>query len=167
MNIQFYYEKLQDSKEYQSFMKKNPKAFLCSGFFIIDKKAQDNRQHFDFYISGNKKIFSFELENNCKKNVLEQLGDKVPEKLEVNFDFDLNEIEKLVAGEMEKQKINNKIEKMLFSLQTIDGKNLLIGTVFLSMLGLLKVHIDIEKKKVLVCEKKSFFDMVNVKGKKK
>ena len=106
------------------------------------------------------------MENNCRKVEIEQLEDKVPEKLELNFDFDFNEIEKLVLDKMEVEKIKSKIEKMLFSLQNIKGKNLLIGTVFISMFGLLQVHVDVKKNKVILFEKKSFFDMLSVKGKK-
>ena len=38
----------------------------------------------------------------------------------------------------------------------------LIGTVFISGLGIIKVNIDIKDKKIIEFEKKSFFDMVNV-----
>ncbi len=205
MNIQFYYEKLQNSKEYQKFVKENPKAFLCSGFFIIDKKGSENKQHFDFYcilpsnklptcsrsqinknffndnhVSAKKsdevdfevnnerdvkqrgKLFSFELENNCNKVEVEQIGKKVLEKLELSFDFDFKEIEKLILDKMNAEKMNSKIEKMLFSLQNIKGKNMLIGTIFISMFGLLQVHVDVEKNKVILFEKKSFFDMIKV-----
>jgi len=43
---------------------------------------------------------------------------------------------------------------------------MLIGTVFISMLGLLKVRIDVEKMKIVLFEKKSFFDMMSIKKKK-
>jgi len=166
MNSQFYFEKLQNSKEYKKFSEKNPKAFLCSGFFVVDKKGQDNKQHFDFYVPESKKLFSFELENNCRLVPIEMIEQKIPEKLEINFDIDFNNVEKLVSEKMEQEKIKNKIEKMLFSLQKIKGKNMLIGTVFISMLGLLKVRIDVEKMKIVLFEKKSFFDMMSIKKKK-
>jgi len=38
MNMQFYVEKLSHSEEFKEFMKKNPDAYLCSGFFVIDKE---------------------------------------------------------------------------------------------------------------------------------
>jgi len=81
MNPQFYLEKLKNSEEFEKFKKENPSAFLCSAFFSIDKsggnkslttsskrgqsKGKDNKQHFDFFNEG--KIFSFQVEDNCKK----------------------------------------------------------------------------------------------------
>ena len=66
MNLRFYLEKLYASKEFEQFRKENLKAFLCSGFFIIDKQGKDNKQHFDFYIPSKKKMFSFQLEGGIK-----------------------------------------------------------------------------------------------------
>jgi hypothetical protein len=60
------------------------------------------------------------------------------------------------------EKIKKNILKLLFSLQNIDGKDFLIGTVFISGLGLLKCEIDIQEKKVVDFEKKSFFDMMKI-----
>ena len=49
MNFQFYLEKLMDSGDFQKFKKENPNAYLCSGFFSIDKeKGLDNQQHLDY-----------------------------------------------------------------------------------------------------------------------
>lgn len=160
MNLQFYWEKLQASDVFKQFMRENSKAYLCSGFFIIDKEGTDNQRHFDFYIPESKEMFSFKLENQVEKTPIEMTIPKIPEKIDINFDFDFKEIEKMIQEEMGKKNIDKKIQKIIISLQNLKGKNFLICTVFIAMLGLLKVHIDIEQNKIVLFEKKSLFDMM-------
>ena len=66
MNFQFYLEKLMDSEDFQNFKRENPDAYLCSGFFSIDKEKEDNQQHLDYYIPELDKMFSFKLLNEGK-----------------------------------------------------------------------------------------------------
>ena len=160
MNLQFYLEKMHSSEVFKRFMKENPKAYLCSGFFTMDKEGRDNKRHFDFYVPKKKKIFSFKLENGVEVIPIEVMIEKIPEKLEINFDFDFEEIEKMISKKMEKQNIKNKIQKIILSLQNLDGRAFLIGTMFISMLGILKIQIDLSNMKITEFEKKSFFDMM-------
>jgi len=169
MNFQFYLEKLMNSSDFQKFKKENPNAYLCSGFFSIDKeKDGDNQQYLDYYVPELDKIFSFKLLNEGKVEMVpvESYNSaekkEKPSKINDNYDFDFNYIEKLVEGKMFDEKINKNILKLLFSLQNLDGKDFLIGTVFISGLGLLKCEIDIQEKKVVGFEKKSFFDMMKI-----
>ncbi|MCL5730305.1 MAG: hypothetical protein M1165_01930 [Candidatus Pacearchaeota archaeon] len=60
------------------------------------------------------------------------------------------------------QGINNRLQKLIFSLQKVDGKDFLTGTIFISMFGLIKISIDIKKSKIVDFEKKSLFDLVNI-----
>jgi len=166
MNFQFYLEKLNSSDNFKSFMKKNPGAFLCSGFFIIDKQGIDNKQHLDFYLPSSKKIYSFQLENNMQLVPIESRNDIIPEKISMNCDFDFDEIENLISQEKEKHNIKNKIQKILLSLQKVNGKDFLIGTAFISSLGLIKINIDLSENKITDFKKKSFFDIMNVFKKK-
>lgn len=166
MNLQFYLEKLYASDNFKKFMKENPQAFLCSGFFVIDKQAKDNKQHFDFFVPKNTKIYSFQLENNMQLVPMESINDIVPKKISANCDFNFDEIEYLISQEKEKHNIKNKMQKILLSLQKVDGKDFLIGTIFISGLGLLKINIDISKNKITDFEKKSFFNIMNVFKKK-
>lgn len=167
MNFQFYLEKLKDSKNYKEFIKQNPKAYPCSCFFVIDLEGKDNKQHFDYFISSTKKMFSFKLEENISKVPVEMIDNKTPNKISLNYNFDFEEMQKLIQTKMQEENIKNKIQKMLFSLQKVKGKDVLAGTIFISMMGILQVHIDIIKKKIILFEKKSFFDMLKVAGKKK
>lgn len=160
MNLQFYLEKLKSSEEYKKFIKENPDAYLCSGFFVIDKIENDNKVHFDFYVPNTKKMFSFQLENDVRLVPIELFDDRVPEKIVIDYDFEFGEIERIVERRMQEEGIDKKIQKILLSLQKIDGKNFLIGTVFISGLGIIKVNIDVSEMKIVLFEKKSFFDMV-------
>ncbi|MCX6743802.1 MAG: hypothetical protein NT116_06255 [Candidatus Parcubacteria bacterium] len=51
-------------------------------------------------------------------------------------------------------------------MQSKDKKNYLLGTIFISGLGILKVKIDLDEKKITDFEKKSFFDMMKIVKKK-
>jgi len=166
MNFQFYVEKFFENNNFKKFQKENPNAFPCSCFFVIDKKGKDNKQHFDYFIPSQKKIVSFELEEQGKKSPIDLLEDKIPSEIDLDQDFNFEDIEKLILKKMEKENIKNKIEKMLFSMQKIDNKNIFGGTIFLSMMGLLQIQIDIKSKKILSFEKKSFFDIIKFSRKK-
>jgi hypothetical protein len=164
MNSHFLLEKLEDSEEFKKFMKENKDSFLCSGFFIIDleSKIPENKYHFDFYIPSSKKTFSFELENGVKLVELERFEEKVMNKILMKDNFDFEEIKEIILKEMVEKKINNKILKMIFSLQNQEGKDFLYGTIILSGLGILKMTYDISEKKMDDFEKKSFFDMMKI-----
>ena len=164
--MQFYTEKLSSLEEFKDFIRKNPNAYLCSGFFVIDKEGEDNKQHFDYYIPKKNKLFSFQLEEKQKMVPLDMANHEVPSRI-LKYDFDFDEIEELIKDEMKRQKIKNKIQKMLFSLQNYKGKDSLISTVFISMLGILNLNIDISNNEITDFEKKSIFSMLKIVGNKK
>jgi hypothetical protein len=160
MNIQFYIEKLKSSEEFRNFIKENPSVFLCSAFFSFDKKGKDNKQHLDFFSNG--KIISFQLENNCKKVMLENFSNETPSEISQKTDFELNKIEELILEKIKTEKIKDTLHKMLISLQNIDGKLSAAGTAFISGMGMINFLIDLEKMKIIKFEKKSIFDMINI-----
>tara|TARA_Y100000310_G_C20551220_1_gene748175 strand:- start:108 stop:605 length:498 start_codon:yes stop_codon:yes gene_type:complete len=165
MNLQFYVEKLKTSDVFEKFMKEHPNAYACSGFFIIDKTGkEENKQHFDFWIPENKKLMSFQVEN-MQLVPLEDFG-KIPDRLSLEQDIEFDEIEKMIKEKMAKEGLKDKIQKMLFSLQSKNGKNFLIVTVFVPKLGLITATVDLEKMEIDKFEKKSFMDMINVFKKK-
>lgn len=166
MNFQFYLEKLKHSEEFKTFKKEYPTAFFCSGFFVIDRIGKDNKIHLDYFDKKKNKIFSFQLEDGIKSMLIDKIGDN-PKQVSEIIDFDLTHIEKIIDEEIIKNKIKNKVEKMILALQTVDGKPYLFGTIFVSMLGLIKISILLPKMKVESFEKKSFFDIVNVLKKPK
>ena len=162
MNSQFLLEKLKNSQEYKEFIKENKTAYLCSGFFVIDMENNGNSQyHFDFYVPESGKTFSFELEGGVKLIPLER-DEQVLEEVSMKNHFDFDKIREKILTEMELKKINNKLQKMLFSLQKVKGKDMLLGTIFISNLGLLKVNMDIDSNQITDFEKKSLFDMMKM-----
>jgi len=167
MKFQFYVEKLEHSKEYKDFRKKYKEAYLCSGFISADREGKDNQIHLDFYNPSKKELFSFNLTEGVKFSKLENLDPRVPEKISLKIDFELKDFEKLIEKELENKKIKTKVKKFLFSLQTLEKKEALVVTVFISNLGLIKANFDIKTKKLLSFEKKSFMDFFKIVGKKK
>lgn len=167
MNSQFYLEKLYNSEIFKKFQKENPDAYLCSGFFVIDKTGKEgNKQHFDYYLPNVKKMVSFQVEDKIKEVPVEIIEGKIFEKINDHINLDFENIEKIIIDEMNKQNIKNKIEKILLSLQNIDGNDFILGTIFISALGMIKIHINILEKKVISFEKKSIFDMLKIVKKK-
>ncbi len=167
MNFKYYLRQLQENSNYKKFMKENPDAFLCSGFFTIDKEGSDNKQHLDFFVPSKESMASFQMEQNIKMTIIDLLEKKVPEKISLDFDIDFDEIEKQIIEKMKAHGITNRIQKLIFSLQKLEDKDYLTGTVFISMFGLIKVNIELKTNKIIDFEKKSFFDLVSVfkKGK--
>lgn len=166
MNLQFYLEKLHSSEEFKDFMKKNPDAYLCSGFFVIDEnEKKDNKIHFDYFLPKEKEMFSFQLEEGIKLVALDKFDKRIPKKISGEYGFEFKEIEKIIEERMKKENLKNKIQKIMLSLQEIDGKNYLIATIFISMLGMLSVKISLLDKKITSFEKKSFFDILKIKKK--
>jgi len=164
MNFSFYVEKLENSEEFKKFKNEFPESFPCSCFFVIDKQGSDNKQHFDFYLPKEKRISSFQLENG-QLVPIQEVKEK-PEEISLEHDFDFKEIEELIVKEMETNKIKNDIQKILFSMQRVKGKDYLIGTIFIPKLGMIKVNIDIAEKKITDFEKRSFLDMMKIFKKK-
>jgi len=164
MDSQFLLEKLESSDEYKKFISENKDAYLCSGFFVVDldEKNPEDKFHFDFYIPSKKKTFSFELENGVKLVELQRNDEVVLEKVLMKNNFDFDKLKEKILVEMELKKITNKIQKMIFSLQNVDKKDVLIGTIFLSGLGLIKVDVDLAENIFTDFEKKSLFEMMKI-----
>ena len=121
MNFQFYLEKLHESKDFDDFKKEYSDAYFCGGFFIIDKAGEDNKQHLDYYIPSKHKIFSFELERGIQVVPIEMIDKRIPEKIKDNYDFDFDDIEEIILVGMEKNGVEDKLQKILLSLQTLEG----------------------------------------------
>lgn len=163
MNFQFYLEKLKESEHFKQFMRESPDAFLCSGFFVIDKKNGNSQQNLDYFIPEKKELVSFCVSGSCEKNPVEIIDkERIFEKISENTDFDFGKIEQMVSDEMQRQNIRKEIEKILLSLQSKDGKPGLIATIFISTLGIISAMINLENMTLENFEKKSFFDMMNI-----
>ncbi|MEK6906093.1 MAG: hypothetical protein AABW81_00550 [Nanoarchaeota archaeon] len=163
MDIQFYLERLRASGEFKKFMKENPDAYICSCFFVIDLENPtnpDDKYQIDFFSKKTNQLFSFNLEDEIKLVPLtNQENAPILERISAESELDFKEIEMMIFGEMGRQNIKNKMQKIIMVLQNNNGKDLWICTVFISGLGLLKVNIDDSEKKITLFEKRSFLDM--------
>ena len=162
MRFQFYLEKLRASKTFKEFIKKNPSAFLCSCFFSIDFVEKDNKIHFDYYVPKSKQMFGFQLEKDCEKMPLEMREGYSPEKVSEKIDFELKDIEKILIDRMKEDKLKEKVQKIFLSLQRTNKKEVLIGTIFISAMGMIIVEMDFESKKIISFTKKSFLDFFKI-----
>jgi hypothetical protein len=169
MKFQFYYEKLINSEEYEKFKKDHPDAFACSGFFVLDvlNKGKENKASLDFWLPKEEKMYSFKIDGKTEFVNVDNFDPRTPEKLSMNYDFDLKDFQKLIEEKMEQEKVKGSMQKILFSLQRLEGKDYLVTTTFLNNFGLLKINIDISKKEITSFEKKSFLDMLKIVKKKK
>lgn len=166
MNLQFYLEKLKASKPFKEFMKENKKAFLCSCFFSIDFVGKDNKVHLDYFVPETKKMFGFQLEKDCEKMPLEIKEDYLPEKMNEKMELELNDIEQILMKKMKEEKIPEKVQKIFISVQRVKSKDLLIGTIFISAMGMISFEMDLDTKKVTSFQKKSFSDFFKILKKK-
>lgn len=164
MKFQFYYEKLLASDEYLKFRKEHPKAYACSGFFALDleKNGQNNQVHFDFWLPEFEKMYSFKVSGPVEFVNVENFDKRAFEKLSMNYDFDLEDVMKVIQTKMDEENIKGKMKKLLFSLQKLDGADYLLATVFLDNMAMLKANYDIADKKVTAIEKKSFLDIFKI-----
>ncbi|MBS3134060.1 hypothetical protein J4214_02405 [Candidatus Woesearchaeota archaeon] len=143
------FSKLESSKVYKSWKKKNKDSFLCSCFFTDD----ENNWQFDFYLPKKDMIKTFVVEDlNIKELADSRIfrNDKSNMKVlnldDVKIDFD--EALKIMDNiKNQKYKSENVLRKIVV-LQYIK-RQLWNMTFLMSSLNLLNVRIDSESGKVL------------------
>lgn len=111
-------------------------------------------------------MVSFALESGIEQLPIETFSKEQIKKIAINYDFDLDEINEVIEREKIYKGVDKKTQKILLSMLNLDGKDFLVGTVFVTGLGMLKVTLSLPELKVIDFEKKSFFDMLNVFKKK-
>lgn len=111
------------------------------------------------------KMVSFQLEQGGEAVPVEDIGDFTPQEISLDLDVDFDSVFDMIQKRMEEEKIKNKLQKMLLSLQKKDGAHFLVGTVFISSLGMLKVAINLDTMNLVSFEKKSFFDIMKIRKK--
>jgi hypothetical protein len=162
MNLKFYMEKLRASESFKKFSKENPSAFFCSCFFSIDFAGDDNKAHLDYFIPETKQMFGFQLEKDCEKMPLEKQEGFLPEKLNEKINFELKDIEKILFDRMKEDKILDKVQKIFISLQRTNKKDMLVGTIFISAMGMITFQMELASKKIISFNKKSFMDFFRI-----
>lgn len=160
MKIQPYVEKLNSSEEYKKFSEKYKEAYIIAGFFILDLEMGKNIHQIDYYLPTEKKVAAFSLDEKVTVQILDTLTKKVPEKLDMTVNTDLDELKGIVEDEMKNRNMSEDIKKIIAVLQMIDGKKIWNLNCVLSGMNLLRSHVEDESKTVLLMEKSSLLDLM-------
>ena len=167
MKPETYIKKVKESKDYKDFMKEDPKAYLCSLFFVRDFSGPQKETQVDFYSPKIKKIVSFKVEGNKVERApihkkAETLTHKkfVPKPMKDTIKMDVDEMQPTLMDEMHNRGMTYEIEKILAFLNITDDRVLWNCTGFLKGLGLLQAHVEDSTGTVLFMDKKSFFDII-------
>jgi len=159
MNLKFLIEKLEESDVFKDFKKENPDAQLCAGFFILDFKEKREEQNLDYKIKD--KIATFSLDPISLKGVEDILDKTKPlNELDTGIKIELEKAKQIIDEELVKNKISNRLEKIIAVLQMKDDKPVWNITCMLSGMKIMIVLIDAVEGKILKFENKSLFDLV-------
>jgi len=160
MKIQPYVEKLEASKKYKEFKEEHKDSFLVAGFFIIDLETKQNIHQIDYYIPSENKVAAFTLDGEVNLQILNTMGKKVPETLDLKTNVDLDALQGILEDGMKNRNMTEKIKKMIAVIQTMEGKKVWVMNCVLSGLEILKANIDDETQNILKMEKSSILDYV-------
>ena len=148
MKIQPYVSKLNTSSQYKDFAKKNNDAFMVAAFFVLDLENGKNSHVIDYYVPSKKKIAAFTLDNQITLQMMDLMTKKVPEKLDLKTNIDLEALEGILEDEMKNRNVTDDIKKIIAVVQTIDGKKIWNLNCMLSGMGILNAHIEDESRSV-------------------
>jgi hypothetical protein len=168
MKIQHFVDKVEKTKEYKDFMKKYPKTYLCSLFFVRDFSENHNETHIDYYTPSTKKIISFDLDKKVTKSPIDKKAENmkhekfVPKKLGNKIKLDIDRLKPIILDEMHNRGLTDNIQKMIIILQNIENRDVWNCTCFLNGLGLLQCKVEDSSETVLFMEKQSFFDLIKI-----
>ncbi len=160
MKIKPYVEKLNSSSTFKEFKTKYPASFMVAGFFVLDLEVGQNVHQLDYYVPSEKKIAAFSLDKQVSVQLLEMIGNKKPEELDIKTNIDLDALEGILQDEMKNRNMTEEIKKIIAVLQTIDGKKIWNLNCVLSGMEILKAHVDDDSETVLKMEKISLMDIM-------
>lgn len=156
-------DKIESSKEFSEFIKKNPKAYLCAGFFVLDfdpTTKEKEAGQLDYALANNR-IFTFSIQDN---KVMIKEAEKVLKKenykskiREINprLKIEVDELEAVVTKAFSKNKIQGKLGKIIAVLQNFEGKQIWNLTCMIDLFSIVMIHIDSQTGEVLKCERKT------------
>ena len=133
---------------------------MIAGFFVIDLETNKNVHQIDYYVPSKKKIAAFTLDKHVTMQMLDLMNSKVPEKLDLKTNTDLDQLYGILEDEMKNRSMTEDIKKIIAILQNIDGKKIWNLSCVLSGMGILNAHVEDETRTVLKMEKKSLLDFV-------
>jgi len=161
MNFESTMEEIEKSKAFSNFKKKNEKAFLCAGFFVIDYESGLNQQQLDYCI-GEDEVYTFLLGNEIsvkKAETIEGQKTNMP-PIDKNLDVDLEDAEKILQEKIKEEKIEKRLLKVIAVLQVYEGHQIWNLNGVLEGLEILRCHIDCKTGDILKFERKNMLDFV-------
>lgn len=159
MKLSHFVKRVEKSKEFRDFKKKHHSAYLCAGFFVLDRESGKNQEQIDFFLP-NMKVATFMLESPIKYKISDTTMKKKIDELKGDTKIDLEQIEGIVHDEMENRTITEGIKKIIAVIQNVEGKKVWILNCILSGLNLLKVHIEDDTGNLLTFEKTNVMDFM-------
>ncbi|MFA5019887.1 MAG: hypothetical protein WC533_02200 [Candidatus Pacearchaeota archaeon] len=160
MKVKPYIEKLNNSTLFKKFSEKNPKAYFCAGFFVLDFDSGKNLHQIDYYLPDTKKMMTFHLDGEVEMKPSEASNAKTPPAIKREINLDLDTIRGLVEDEMKNRTVTNKIQKIIAIIQNQKGKLIWNLNCIASDMGVIKVHIDDETHSILKFEKINLFEVM-------
>ena len=159
MKLSHYQKRVEESKEFKEFKKKNKKAYLAAGFFVLDFESGKNMHQID-YALPNGKIATFILDEGVKLKISEQAIKKPLPEIKTEVNTDLEALKGIVEDEMKNRTVTESIKKIIAVLHVLDDKPIWNLQCILDGLSLLNVHVDDQDKSVLKFEKHSLLEMI-------
>jgi len=156
--------KIETSKEFSDFKKKNPNAPLCAGFFVLDLGRGKSTYQLDYYLP-NKKVETFDIDGKKIVRKTSQHGlKKIPSKIEGDVNIDLDMLKGLVEDEMKNRGVTEKVSKIIAVLQKMGKEKVWMLNCMTPSMNIIKVHIADSDESILEFEKFSLMDMMKVVG---
>jgi len=146
--IRTFFKKVEGSKEFSEFKKKNPRAYLCAGFFVLDFETGEHVRQID-YVLPNKKIATFTLNNGVKIKISEQPIKKKLLEIKTKPKTDIDALYGIVEDEMKNQMVTDKIKKIIAVLHIMDGKLIWNLQCILDGLNIVQVHVNDSDQSIL------------------
>jgi len=160
MKIQPYVNKLESSTQFKDFQQKFNDAFLVAGFFVIDFESGNNLHQIDYYVPSKKKFAAFTLDKGVQIQLMNSLDKKIPNKLDMKTNIDLDSLHGIIEDEMKNRNITQSIKKMIAVIQNLNGKKVWNVNCVLSGMDILKVHVEDSSETILKMEKNSMMDYI-------
>jgi len=159
MKFQNYLKRVEKSQEFKEFKNKNPKAYLCAGFFVLDFDTGQNLYQIDYFLP-NKKIATFNVGKKIEMKISDQTIKKKLPEISSKAKTDIDALKDIVEDEMKNQMVTEEIRKIIAVLHIFEGKLIWNLQCFLSGLEILNVHIDDSDQTILKFEKYSLMDII-------
>lgn len=159
MNLQFYKEKLENSKQFKQFKKNNPQAYLASAFFTFDLVKNTQESQLDYFNKG--KFMTFQLDNEIIMKEQEPMKKANPKNLP-DSSLDLAKLPEIVKKQLEKNKVQEKPSKIIAILTCEDNQPIFSLNCITSSMSVIKIKLD-DKGSCIRFEKLNLFDFTKKK----